>query len=122
MNRTLLACAATAALTFAMTLFAVGFADRNQTVHTIRLENSRVRVSESVSAPGASRPRHVRTSDQVIVFLDDCRYERTDPSTGGKSTQVRKSGDVIWHSKGEQAPVLVNTGTAAYRTLVIELK
>jgi hypothetical protein len=122
MNRTLLACAVTAALTFAVTLFAVDFAARNQTVQTIRLENSRVCVSESVSQPGATRPRHVRASDQVLVFLDDCRYERTDPSTGGKSIQVRKSGDVIWHSKGEEAPVLVNAGTAAYRTLVIELK
>jgi hypothetical protein len=117
-----LACAATAALTFAATLFAAGFAFHNQTVQTARLENSRVRVSESVSAPGASRPRRVRSSDQVIVFLDDCRYERTDPSTGAKSAQVRKSGVVIWHSKGEVAPVLVNTGTAAYRTLAIELK
>jgi hypothetical protein len=29
---------------------------------------------------------------------------------------------VIWHDKGEDAPVLVNLGTKPYRTLVIELK
>jgi hypothetical protein len=33
----------------------------------------------------------------------------------------RKSGDVIWHDKGEDAPRLTNAGKP-YRTLVIELK
>ena len=56
------------------------------------------------------------------MFLDDCRYERTDPASGEKTVRERKSGDVIWHSKGEDAPLLVNAGEKAYRTLVIELK
>ncbi len=87
-----------------------------------RLENARVRVVEVTSAVGGVRPRGVRGADQIIVFLDDCRYERTDPQTGAKTIRERKSGDVIWHSKGEDAPQLVNAGSKPYRTLVIELK
>ncbi len=33
-----------------------------------------------------------------------------------------KSGDVIWHDKGEQAPQLINAGAKPYRTLVIALQ
>ena len=76
----------------------------------MKLDNARVHVTEVISAPGAVRERGVRAHDQVIVFLDDCRYERTDPKTGAKSVQVRRSGDVIWHNQGEDAPQLVNRG------------
>ncbi len=89
---------------------------------TKRLDNARLQVTEVTSAPGAVRERGVRAHDQVIVFLDDCRYERTDPKTGAKSIQERKSGDVIWHTQGEDAPQLVNKGARPYRTVVIELK
>ena len=88
----------------------------------VRLNNARVQVTEVTSAPGAVRERCVRAHDQVIVFLDDCRYERTDPKTGAKTIQERKSGDVIWHTQGEDAPQLVNKGAKPYRTVVIELK
>jgi len=87
-----------------------------------KLENAKVAVTELVYEPGVARARHVRARDQVIVFLDDCRYERTDPETGEKTIRQRRAGDVIWHDKGEVAPVLVNRGEKAYRTLVIELK
>jgi hypothetical protein len=89
---------------------------------TVKLDNARVQVTEVSSPPGAVRERGVRAHDQVIVFLDDCRYERTDPKTGAKSMQERKSGDVIWHTQGEEAPQLVNKGNKPYRTVVIELK
>jgi len=89
---------------------------------TIRLENERVRVIEMEYKPGVPRPRFTRPTDEVIVFLNDCEYERTDSASGAKELRHRKAGDVIWHRKGEDAPVLVNTGPAAYRTLVIELK
>ncbi|HUO30887.1 MAG TPA: hypothetical protein VMU80_16805 [Bryobacteraceae bacterium] len=88
----------------------------------VQLDNARVHVTEITSAPGGVRERGVRAHDQVIVFLDDCRYERTDPKTGAKTIRVRKSGDVIWHTKGEDAPQLVNVGDKPYRTVVIELK
>jgi hypothetical protein len=91
-------------------------------VSSAKLENARVKVSEIRYEPGVPRPRYTRETDQIIVFLDDCRYERTDSETHAKEIRVRKSGDVIWHNKGEDAPVLKNLGPKPYRTLVIELK
>ena len=79
-------------------------------------------MSEIVYEPGVPRKTHIRPTDQVIVFLDDCEYERTDAKTGEKTTRKRKSGEIIWHDRSEIAPQLVNTGGKAYRTLLIELK
>jgi len=87
----------------------------------VKLENAKVRVTEVTYAPGNPRPRYIRPTDQVIVFLDDSKYRRTDSQTGEKTTRERKSGDVIWHDKGEDAPVLENLGAKPYRTLVVEL-
>ena len=86
------------------------------------LENTKVKVLEEFYEPGVPRKRFIRPADQVIVFLDDCRYQRTDPQSGEKTIRQRKAGDVIWHDKGEVGPVLVNLGDKTYRTLVIELK
>jgi hypothetical protein len=87
-----------------------------------KLDNGKVKVVEVTYVPGAPRERHIRSADQVIVFMDDCKYERTDSTTKEKTVRQRKSGDVIWHDKGEDAPRLVNLGNKPYRTLVIELK
>jgi hypothetical protein len=89
---------------------------------TVKLENGKVRVKEVVYAPGVARERYIRPTDQVIVFLDDSKYERIDSKTKERTVRERKSGDVIWHDKGEDAPVLRNLGTRPYRSLVIELK
>jgi len=89
---------------------------------SLKFENAKVQVTEVTYAPGEPRPRGVRQHDQVIVFLDDCRYERVDPQTGQKTIRERKSGDVIWHDKGEDAPQLTNQGKKPYRTIVVELK
>ena len=88
----------------------------------VKLDNARVKVTEVTSPPGGVRERGVRQADQVIVFLDDCKYERTDPASREKTVRARKSGDVIWHAKGEDAPQLVNLGSKPYRTVVVELK
>jgi hypothetical protein len=88
----------------------------------VKLENVRVKVSEVVYEPGVPRERYIRPTDQVIVFLDDCKYQRVDSKTGEKTVRERKSGDVIYHDRGEDAPVLINLGNKAYRTLTIELK
>jgi hypothetical protein len=110
--------AASSALTLAA-MWGLGFAT---VPSTVKLENARVRISEVLYAPGVPRERYVRPTDQAIVFLDDCRYERTDSATKEKTVRERKSGEVIWHKKGEDAPVLINLGSKPYRTLVIELK
>lgn len=88
----------------------------------VKLENAKVRVTETTSGVKGVRERGVRATDQVIVFLDDCRYERLDPATGAKEIRERKAGDTIWHDKGEDAPQLTNVGSRPYRTITIELK
>jgi hypothetical protein len=88
----------------------------------VKLENAKVRVSEVIYAPGTPRERSIRAHDQVIVFLDDCRYERLDSQTKEKTVRVRKSGEAIWHDKGEDAPQLTNLGAKPYRTVVVEIK
>ena len=113
---------ATAVLSSALTLCAVfsfGFAVLPS---EIKLDNKRVKVTTVTYAPGVPRDRFIRQADQVIVFLDDCKYERKDSQTGEKTIRERKSGDIIWHDKGEDAPVLTNLGAKPYRTLTIELK
>lgn len=86
------------------------------------LENHRVTASEVIYEPGKPREPYIRPTDQLIVFLDECSYERTDSQTKEKTIRKRKQGEVIWHNKGEDAPQLVNLGTKPFRTLVIELK
>ncbi len=87
----------------------------------MKLDNSRVRVTEWVYRPGEPRSPYIRPTDQVIVFLDDARYERKDSKTGAIEIRERKAGDILWHDQGEDAPQLTALGKA-YRTLVIELK
>ena len=88
----------------------------------VKLDNAKVHVTEVTAGVREVRERGIRATDQVIVFLDDCRYERVDPVTGERTIRERKSGDVIWHDKGEDAPQLTNAGTKPYRQIVIELK
>lgn len=114
--------AAVASGSSALTLLAVwgfGFAP---VPAQVRLENAKVVVSELTYLPGVPRERHIRANDQVIVFLDECKYERIDSATKEKTIRARKAGEVIWHDKGEDAPQLTNLGAKPYRTLVIALK
>ncbi len=87
----------------------------------MKLENGKVRISELVYEPGSPREPYIRQSDQIIVFLDEAKYERKDAATGKIDIRERKSGEVIWHDKGENAPQLTPLNKA-YRTLLIELK
>ena len=114
----ILTAAASSALTW-LALWGTGWAALPSKV---TLENVRVRVSEVTYLPGVPRTRYVRPTDQVIVFLDESKYERIDSKTGEKTVRERKSGDVIWHDRGEDAPQLTNLGSKPYRTLVIEVK
>ena len=86
------------------------------------IDNPRTRVSEVLYQPGVRRESYLRPTDQIVVFLDDCTFDRIDAETGAVVHRARKSGEVLWHAKGEVAPVLVNTGEHAYRTLLIELR
>lgn len=86
----------------------------------VRLDNAKVTVTESLTPAGSRRESYVRPTDQLIIFLDDAQYEAIDAG-GEKASRSRKSGDVVWHSKGETAPLLVNTGKP-YRNLIVALK
>src|SRR5260370_16464857 len=105
-----------------LTLLAVWATGWASLTTQVKLDNAKVHVSEVTYAPGTPRERFIRAHDQVIVFLDDCRYERVDSQTKEKTVRERKSGEVIWHDKGEDAPRLTNLGSKPYRTLVVEIK
>ena len=92
---------------------------RTPSIKTI-LENNKVLVTEVVYDKNARRPTHQRQSDQVIVFLNNAQYEVVYPD-GKREMRVRKAGEAIWHSRGETAPNLTNTGSR-YQTIVINLK
>ena len=85
-------------------------------------DRPRAKVTEVVYSPGIRRESYRRTTDQIVVFLDDCTFDRIDAVTGEVRHVTRKSGEIIWHEKDELAPVLVNTGERPYRTLLIELR
>jgi hypothetical protein len=119
MRKLLIVTAAASSLLTVLALWAMGWASIPSKV---KLENARVQVSEVTYLPGTPRERYIRPTDQIIVFLDDCKYERIDSKTKEKTVRERKSGDVIWHDKGEDAPVLTNLGAKPYRTLVIAVK
>jgi hypothetical protein len=112
----------TAGASSALTLLAVYGAGWAALPKRVLLENARVRVTEVTYLPGVPRDRYIRPTDQVIVFLDDCKYERVDSQTGEKLVRERKAGEVLWHDRAEDAPVLINAGSKPYRTLTIELK
>ena len=113
----------TAVASSALTLLAVySLAATDKVTQAVKLEKPRVTVTEVTQPAGVPREPYVRPTDQVIVFLDDCAYERVDAKTSQKTRVTRKSGEVIWHDKGENAPTLINAGSKPYRTLVIALK
>ena len=119
MNRRLFLTAVASSCLTTLVLWASGMAALPSSV---KLENQRVKATEIVYQPGVARERSTRPTDQVIVFLEDCRYQRIDSETGEKTVRQRQAGDVIWHNRGEDAPVLINLGAKPYRTLLIELK
>lgn len=85
------------------------------------LDNQRVIVTEMTTLPDARREPYTRPTDQIIVFLDEADYSATD-AAGQKQIKHRAAGEIVWHNKGEAAPLLVNTGKKPYRNLVIALK
>jgi len=87
----------------------------------VALDNQRVTVTEVTFKPGARREPYIRPVDQVVVFIEEASYDATDAS-GVKQSRTRAAGEVIWHSKGEAAPLLINTGAKPFRNLVIALK
>lgn len=111
-------CALLIVLVTALASFAVG----RQTAPTMntKLDNAKVIVTESLTPAGGRREPYTRPTDQIIIFLDDAGYDSID-GTGEATARQRRSGDIVWHTKGEAAPLLVNKGKA-YRNLIVALK
>ncbi|MGI8742538.1 MAG: hypothetical protein ACR2NN_08200 [Bryobacteraceae bacterium] len=107
---------------FALILLPLLGAQESKLPMKTQLENDKVKISEVTYPPGVPRASYTRPTDQVIVFLDDCKYQRIDSKTGEKTVRERKAGEAIWHDKGDDAPVLINLGSKPYRTLVIEMR
>ena len=119
MKKILLTALTSSALTLCIVYLAAAPAE---VTRKVVLENERVTVTERSIPPGGVRVTYTRPTDQVIVFLNDTKYERIDSKTGEKIERARKGGDVIWHFKGESAPKLVNVGDKPFRSLIIALK
>jgi quercetin dioxygenase-like cupin family protein len=82
------------------------------------LDNDKVRVIELQMAPGASTGMHSH-GDHIVYYLTggDAVQTMADGSTKARST---KAGEILWSD-----PVThdtKNTGKAAVRVLVVELK
>ncbi|HVF28532.1 MAG TPA: hypothetical protein VM943_09850 [Pyrinomonadaceae bacterium] len=99
-----------------------GFALGRQTAPTMttKLDNAKVTVTESLTPAGGRREPYTRPTDQIIIFLDEAEYDSVD-GTGKATARRRRSGEIVWHTKGEAAPLLVNKGQA-YRNLIVALK
>ncbi len=119
MRRALFAAALTSLV--ALTVLALAGAAA-EVARKIVLQNVRVEVTERSIPPGGVREPYIRPTDQVIVFLNDASYDRIDSTTGETVRRGRKGGDVIWHSRGEFAPKLVNRGSEPFRSLIIAIK
>ena len=110
-----------AALALLLTATLSFYAGRQSTpTLTVKLYNARVTVTESMTPAGGRREPYTRPTDQLIVFLGEAKYESID-ATGKVTRRKRQAGEVVWHTKGEAAPLLVNKGKA-YRNLIIALK
>ena len=72
--------------------------------------------------PGVPRPAYRRKTAQLVVFLQNCTYERVDALTEERTFRQRSAGEVLWHAEGEEAPELINAGSTPFNTLLIELK
>lgn len=110
----------TAGLTVGMALAGQQGAGEKGQAKTL-LDNQRVTVTEMTMTAGARRAPYTRPTDQIIVFLDEADYTATD-GAGQQQVKHRAAGEIVWHNKGEAAPLLVNTGKKPYRNLVVALK
>ncbi|HVF86663.1 MAG TPA: hypothetical protein VM866_03695 [Pyrinomonadaceae bacterium] len=110
------------ALLIVMVTALASFAVGRQTAPTmnIKLDNAKVTVTESLTPAGGRRDPYTRPTDQIIIFLDDAEYDSID-GAGKATARRRRSGDIVWHTKGEEAPQLANKGKA-YRNLIVALK
>jgi hypothetical protein len=84
-------------------------------------DNPRVTVREILLTPGSARAARPRPTDEVVLFPEEAHYQATD-ADGKVSPRDRKPGQVVWHTKGEQAPTLSNPSSKPVRYFSISVK
>jgi hypothetical protein len=109
----------TAGLLAGRTLFAVPGAKEAEV--KVVFENPRVAVREITIGAGAQRSPRVRETDEVVLFCEESHY-RAVTAEGKREPRDRKAGTVVFHSKGEQAPTLVNEGKKPVHYFSLSLK
>jgi hypothetical protein len=96
-------------------------AERQEATVKVAFENARVAVQAIDIPPGGSRPGRTRATDELVLFCDEAHYQAVD-AQGHKEARDRKPGTVVFHTKGDVAPTLVNTGAKTVHYYGISLK
>ena len=84
-------------------------------------ENPRVAVREITIPVSGIRPARLRDTDEVVFFCQESHYQAVN-ADGSKEPRDRKPGTVVFHTKGEQAPNLINHGKAPVKYFSMSLK
>ena len=87
----------------------------------VLFDNARVTVKDVTMAPGARRPPRTRPTDELVLFPEESHYQAVD-ADGKKQPRDRAPGAVVFHTKGELAPTLVNTSAKPVHYFSIGLK
>jgi hypothetical protein len=101
------------------TLFAVS--PSSEAAVKVIFENPNVAVREITMVPGTQRAPRVRETDEVVLFCEEAHY-RAVTADGKREPRDRKPGTVVFHSKGEQAPTLINDGKKPVHYFSLSLK
>jgi hypothetical protein len=87
----------------------------------VLFDNARVTVKDVTMAPGARRAPRTRPTDELVLFPEESHYQAID-ADGKKQPRDRAPGAVVFHTKGELAPTLVNTSAKPVHYFSIGLK
>jgi len=107
-------------LVFGISLSGRGSPPRAPLTKTL-LENGKVLVREVIYEKDSRRPRmsDKMISNHILGLMPTMKWLTP---TERRRLAHRKAGEVIWHSRGETAPNLINRGDLTYRTIVVNLK
>ena len=87
----------------------------------VALENARVAVKVIDLPPGARRPGRTRPTDELVLFCDEAHYQAVS-ADGKTEARDRTPGTAVWHSKGDVAPTLINSGSKPVHYYSISIK
>ena len=86
-------------------------------------ENDRVRVWDLTLAPGESTGKHRHTNDYLYVVIGGGELQAVDADGSKGEPRQMADGEVRWRGvEGEDVHEAINTGTEAWRNIIVELK